>query len=140
MQVRNSLLILLAVLFVGCGRGNPAVAPVRGKVLLDGQPLRTGMVNTLPKAGRGSHGEIQSDGSFQLHTFGRNDGAMIGPHKVSVAVFDTKGPRSPENPYGKLLVPQRYTNPETSELTIDVDSGGLDSVVLELTSKEQKKK
>jgi hypothetical protein len=132
-------LLLLPVIgmFLGCGH-RAAVAPVKGKVLLDGRPLTTGVVNTLPSAGRGAHGEIQSDGSFQLHTFANNDGALIGDHKVAVAAYDPSAGRTPESPDGKLLVPSRYTNPETSKLKINVQPSGNDNVVLELTTKDQK--
>jgi len=140
MYVRRLWPLALTLLFLGCGSGHPAVAPVKGKVLLDGQPLHTGSVNTLRGAGRGAHGEIKSDGTFVLRTFAKSDGALLGTHKVAVAAYDGTGPKTPETPYGKLLVPQRYTNPETSNLSIEVDSGGTDSVVLELTTKDQKKK
>jgi hypothetical protein len=116
------------------------MAPVKGKVLLDGQPLTVGSVNTLPTAGRGAHGDIQSDGSFQLRTFAKNDGALVGRHKVSVSAYDSTGPKGPESPYGRLLVPQRYTNPESSGLTIDVQPSGNDNVVVEVTTEDQPRK
>lgn len=140
MKVRILFPLLPAILCAGCGPHGPAVAPVKGKVVLDGRPLAVGIVNTLPSAGRGAHGEIQADGSFQLHTFAKNDGALVGLHKVSVAAYDGSGGKTPESPYGKLLVPKRYLNPETSELKIDVQTSGNDEVVLDLTSKDPDKK
>jgi hypothetical protein len=116
------------------------MAPVKGKVLLDGRPLATGNVGTIPAAGRGAHGDIQADGTFELYTYAKRDGALIGKHKVGVVAYDSTGPKGPESPYGKLLVPQRYTNPESSGFTIDVQSGGNDNVVLEMTTKNQPKK
>src|ERR1051326_1731749 len=104
MQLRNPLLFIVAIFCAGCGPGHPAVAPVRGKVLLDGHPLKIGMVNTLPAAGRGAHGVIQSGGSFQLHTYGKNDGALVGSHKIAIAAYDGSGGKTPESPDGKLLV------------------------------------
>jgi hypothetical protein len=130
---------VLLVFCAGCGSKHAPMAPVEGRVLLDGRPLASGSVGTIPVAGRGAHGDVQSDGSFALHTFGKNDGALIGKHKVGVVLYDMKGPKSPESPYGKLLIPQRYTNPESSGLTIDVQPDGNHDVVLELTSKVQKK-
>jgi hypothetical protein len=91
-------------------------------------------VGTIPEIGRGAHGDIQSDGTFELYTYSDGDGARIGTHKVGVAAYDKSGGRTPESEYGKLLVPQRYTNPETSGLTIDVTEDGRDNVVLELSS------
>ena len=66
-------------------------------------------------------------------TFRNNDGALIGMHKVGVVAYEhrTKTPRADN---GKLLVPKRYTNPETSGLTIEVKSGSDNSPELNLTS------
>jgi hypothetical protein len=134
-----SIALLVLTSIAGCGKkGN--VAPVHGKVLLDGQPLTKGTVGTLPAAGRGANAVIQSDGSFSLRTFGKDDGASIGPHKVCVAAWEGTGGKGPEAAYGKALVPQRYMNPETSGLTIDVPPEGKNDVVLNLTSAAEPKK
>jgi hypothetical protein len=141
MRLRKYLFPLLLIsLCVGCGPKRPAMAPVKGKVLLDGRPLNIGNVGTIPSAGRGAHGDIQPDGTFELYTYSKNDGAMLGKHKVGVVAYDSSGPKGPESPYGKLLVPRRYMNPETSGFTIDVQPGGNDDVVLEMTTKDQNKK
>ncbi len=130
---------VIALTSVGCGPKRPNIAPVKGHVLFDGQPLTTGSLATMPKAGRGAKGVINSDGTFELSTFGKGDGATIGRHKVAVAAFESSAKAGPESGNGKLLVPERYTNPESSGLTIDVQPGGNYDVVLELTSKEDKK-
>lgn len=135
----RSLLILITAVFIGCGPKGPDLAPVTGRVTLDGQPLTHGHVGTLPVAGRGARGNIQPDGSFELHTYADNDGARVGKHKVGVAVYDASGPRGPESEYGKLLVPRHYTNPESSGLTIDVTPDGLEGVELKLTTAPEKK-
>ena len=127
-----NLLSLAACL--GCGPATPEVVPVTGKVLLDGQPLTVGRVLTTPSAGRGSNGLIGSDGTFELSTFGQRDGALIGRHKVAVVAYEGKT-GGPEAGLGKLLVPERYTNAETSGLTIDVDANEENTVVLELSSR-----
>lgn len=125
----------LQLAFVGCGRSTPPVAPVNGKVRLNGKPLTTGNVVTMPASGRGAHGVIDSDGSFALRTFGNNDGALLGMHKVAVVAYEAPaGASGPEAGYGKRLVPKRYTNPETSGLSIDVKSDDDNFPVLELKS------
>jgi hypothetical protein len=124
---------IAAAMVVGCGPRGPEVAKVRGIVLLDGKPLKKGHVATIPSAGKGANGFIQPDGSFELSTFGDNDGALVGTHKVGIAAYDG-ATKSPEGGYGKLLVPKKYTNPETSGLTIEVKSGNDNSTELNLTS------
>ncbi len=125
--------VVAVILSGGCGPRGPSVATVKGKVLLNGQPLTKGQVGTIPSAGRGANGIIQPDGSFELNTFRKGDGALIGTHKVGVAAFEG-GAKGPEGGNGKLLVPQRYTNPETSGLTIEVKADGDNAPVLELKS------
>lgn len=120
--------------FVGCGPQRPAIAPVHGKVFIDDRPLTQGRVVAVPSSGRGANGIIQSDGSFQLSTYGKNDGALVGTHKVAVVAYEGAGAGGPESSLGKLLVPQRYINPETSGLTIEVASGDDNAPVLKLQS------
>jgi hypothetical protein len=125
-------IVILAV--AGCGPKHPAMAYVKGKVLLNGEPMTMGSVGTVPTAGRGAHGDIRSDGSFELHTYAAGDGALIGNHKVAVVAYDQSGGKSPESEYGKLIVPKRYANYETSGLTIEVKEGEANTPTLELKS------
>src|SRR5947207_1522504 len=120
--------LVFSTSFVGCSRKGPVIAPVKGRVLLDGQPMTTGSVITLPTAGRGAKSFIQRDGTFQLGTFGATDGAIVGAHKVAVVAYDRPANAGPESGNGKLLVPQQYTNPESSGLAIDVPPEGNNDV------------
>jgi hypothetical protein len=128
------LLFVMFAALPGCGTKGPELAPVKGKVTLDGRPMTHGHVGTIPPVGRGAHGDIQSDGTFELHTYAKGDGARVGAHKVGVAAYDASAPRGPESEYGKLLVPKHYTNPESSGLTIDVSADGLENVELKLST------
>jgi len=95
--------------------------------------LASGALVTLPQSGRGAHGTI-TDGEFYLSTFGNNDGAVPGTHKVAVIAQEKSQGTGPEAPAGKLLVPEQYTNPDTSKLTIEVKSGETNSPTLKLIS------
>jgi len=87
---------------------------VKGKVTLKGQPLTKGIVRFEPDGyGRMATGEIQGDGTFVLTTYEKGDGAVVGQHRV----FVTGTGSSPR----KELVPKKYTAPENSKLTADVD-------------------
>jgi hypothetical protein len=125
-------MVICALVFMGCGRESP-LAQVKGTVLLNDEPLTTGSIMTLPSSGRGSNGTIQKDGTFQLKTVGEGDGARIGTHKVAVVAYESQE-KGPEAKTGKLLVPERYTNPETSDLTIEVKAGEVNAPTLKLTS------
>lgn len=117
---------------IGCGDSGPTLAPVKGNVLLDGQPLTTGTVSTQPAAGRGANGIIQPDGTFILSS-GREPGAIVGKHQVAVVAYEGAASSSPEAPQGKLLTPQRYATVATSGLSLEVTSGK-NTPTLELTS------
>jgi hypothetical protein len=122
-----------ALLLCGCWGNGLDLAEVRGKVLLDGKPLTKGHVLTQPQAGRGSNGNIQSDGTFELSS-GREKGALVGHHAVSVVAWEHENALGAESDFGKLLVPKAYTTFQTSNLAIDVSASGENNPVLELKS------
>ena len=121
-----------AAALCGCGGGLELI-PVEGKVMLDGKPLTKGHVLTQPTAGRGSNGNIQSDGTFALSS-GREEGALVGTHAVAVVAYENESALGAESDFGKLLVPKMYTNFQTSKLTIDVKGDEDNAPVLELVS------
>jgi hypothetical protein len=108
------------------------MASVHGKATLDGQPIAFGTVVTMPDNGRGAQGVIKN-GEFQLGTNAASDGALVGIHKVAV-IAQEPSQGGPEGKPGKLLVPEKYTNPTSSGLTIEVKSGETNTPTLELKS------
>ncbi|HEX6963021.1 MAG TPA: hypothetical protein VF175_14220 [Lacipirellula sp.] len=131
---RRSLGLALPLIaaLAGCGSGGVDLASVEGQVLLDGRPLAGGVVTTLPAQGRGARGELDEQGRFTLSSGSLGPGAAIGVHRVAVIAVADTGQLSPEAPK-KLLTPEKYANPETSGLTIDVQPGA-NSAVLKLDS------
>ncbi len=82
--------VTVAVL-LGCNEAPFPVAPVSGKVTLDGRPLTQGKVMFAPvrtasniEVGKPAIGVIQRDGSFVLTTYRNGDGAVVGEHWVTV--------------------------------------------------------
>ena len=94
---------------------------------------------TIPAAGRGANGEIGPDGTFELSTFSDRDGATLGTHKIGVAAYEPTSGGGAESGFGKSLVPERYHNPETSNLTIEVKASGDNYAELTLTTKASAK-
>lgn len=126
--MRNLYIVLSVIAIVppltGCGDAKPnrtPVAVVKGTVLLDGKPLETGSIETSVDSGRGALGSIHG-GAFELSTYGTNDGAVLGTHRIAVIARES-GEAGPEGKAGKLLVPERYTSASTSKLTIEVKDG-----------------
>jgi hypothetical protein len=97
--------------------------PVEGKVTLDGQPLKAGTVVFWPGDGKEERSTrfpsspIGEDGRFALHTDGA-EGAPVGTYKVTVIAEDLADSTKPEKT--RLLVPRKYTSPETTPLSVKV--------------------
>jgi hypothetical protein len=74
----------------GCtGETGPAVFPVTGKVLVDGEPRAGLAVMFLPDTSKGTTGpssiaQTDSEGRFTLNAPGEKQGAIAGTHKVTI--------------------------------------------------------
>ncbi len=100
----------------------PAKATFRGKVTLDGEPLRGGQLMALPvRAGvPQSAGFIGQDGDFILRTdIDGNyvDHAFVGRYRVTVTQFAMQAGASPP----RMTSPAKYASISTSGLSITVD-------------------
>ena len=141
--------------------GSSSTVPVEGVVTLDGQPLE-GAAGELRTGGRAARRRAQTDaaGKFSLTTAAEGKGVEPGKYKVGVSKMEKSIPWSPvpavppaRSPDGqvlcfpvrpsrgrglrlmpKLLVPAKYVNPNTSEITVVVEKG-MAPVQIELKSK-----
>ena len=131
------LLVACLVCAAGCGR-RPTLVPVSGRVTLDGKPLEFGSVMIQPTGGPAARGTIRPDGGFTVGTFAPGDGAIVGPATVRVACYEQQRPGAPppqgELALGKSLIPEKYTQFETSGLTATV-AAGMGPLAIDLTSK-----
>jgi hypothetical protein len=136
-KVAAAALAITAI--IGCGKPSHQLetAHFRGKVTLDGQPLRSGYVTFVNARGRSSSGEIQPDGTFEMSTYQSGDGAQVGSHPVVI----TPVPQDVAIPPGgnRVPIPERYQRAGTSGLTADVKPGEDNEVEFKLTTEEQKK-
>lgn len=133
------------LLWAGCS--DPVAArgqrvPVKGKVMLDGQPLTGGAIKFFPilensqelpaKAIQPSASELGDDGSFKLSTAGKA-GAPVGKYHVQVVA----GRNSDAEKWGR--VPAVYTT-QTSPLVVEVvESKSEGGYEIQLSSKEKPK-
>lgn len=116
------LAALAIVAVAGCGK-RVAMAPVEGRVTLDGTPLQLGAVMVQPKAGPAAQAKINPDGTFRLGTFKPDDGAIVGPATVRVICRKEITQPGSERAYGPSLIPEKYSRFETSGLTVDIKAG-----------------
>ena len=152
--------LLAAVLLAGgCGYRRAARVPVEGTVTLDGQPLEGASVMLFPEAGgRPANAVTDAAGRFTLSTYGGKDGAKPGHYKVVVTKMElTQAAAKRAEKMSKAaadaaeegetaetamafsdrdyrrVVPDRYANPETSGLSVEITSG-MEAFTLELTA------
>ena len=123
-----SPLLGLIMLPVGCSKSPYDVAPVQGRVTIDGQPMSAGQVMFAPlakggsvNAGKPAFGKIQSDGSYILSTYRDDDGAVVGEHTVTI--YDV----SEAARFSQLLVPGRRTvvADEDNQINIEITTGDI---------------
>ncbi len=100
-RVKFAIPLLLAM-FAGCGQSGSQVAPVSGRVTLDGRPLASADVSFQPDgAQRASSGRTDADGRYQLMFKRGQPGALVGEHTVRISV-SRELVRNPPN------IPARY--------------------------------
>jgi hypothetical protein len=136
----GAALMLGLVALAGCG-GGPVLAPVTGKVTLNGKPLERIALEFHPDGeGPRSTGLTGPDGTFTLTTDTGKPGAVVGPHKVVLrdqSIFPD-GPISRDDlnkdlssgkkprikaEYGdraKTTVTKTVENGKTNEITIEL--------------------
>jgi hypothetical protein len=113
---------------MGCGSSGPGMASVSGTVTYEGKPVPKGTITFQPvdsSKGRTATGEIGADGSYTVQTEQPGDGALVGDYRVAISAREEEvldyHPPKPVAP--KRLVPQKYENPQTSELKATVKPG-----------------
>ncbi len=121
--------VICATGLAGCSSERPIeLVPVAGKISLEGQPIRRGVVSLRPDdAGNLHHptGKIEQDGSYKLFTIER-EGAPPGRYKVLVFADANTNPQTGKSAHPAMpqwLVNPRYTALETTDLSLQVVSG-----------------
>jgi hypothetical protein len=136
---KRCLFLLLFPLLASCGGGPSQIAPVSGRVTLNGQPLPRAAVTFQPVAahgninpGPGSGGFTDSDGRYTLKLVGTaTPGAVVGKHKVKINLV-AQDNSADDRPKRIKDLPPQYNR--KSKLEYDVPAGGTNSADFPLTS------
>ena len=120
------ILAILCAVLVGCD-SRPRRVPISGRVLIDGEPLTTGMIQFAPADTRPSVGAIDENGQFTMACYGEDDGVIPGTHAVSIIATEIISSSKI-----KWYAPKKYADPQTSGLTVEVDKKR-DDLVFEIT-------
>jgi hypothetical protein len=130
--------VILTTVAGGCGPKR-TVATVSGKVTYRGKPVAFGTVNFRLRDGTQiSRGIIKPDGTFQMQTSDGIPGADLGVNLVRITCYEIQNPSGAKpdprfKPFGRLLIPPKYIQFETSGLTVDVQPDKANVVAFELT-------
>jgi hypothetical protein len=130
------VLCLSPLVLAGCP---PQTATVKGKVYLDGVPLKGGSVALINPGGFSASGDILEDGSYVVHNVSTGtvkvcvDTESINPKGKSAPTYSPpKGAPVPEGGYnpgegarankGKryIKIPEKYGQPDTTDLTLTI--------------------
>lgn len=157
------LWLLVAALVVTTGCSKSSLIPVTGTVTLDGKPLDGAAISFVPAIAPDSDtapagqtpatGQTDASGKFTLGSVA-GVGAVQGTYKVGVSkaaagakvtggdapkgappgTMLSGGPGTGKPPaMAKNLVPDKYVNPDTSGITVEVKPG-MEPVTIALTS------
>jgi hypothetical protein len=144
-KITGLLLGVLAIASAGC-QGKPPFAPVEGTVTQGGKPLAGVIVDFYPDPGtlgpRSTSTPTDEAGHYRLRSsWGGQDGAVMGPHRVcildahergrnSFGRLPKKAANSKEAPKEEMLrkqaaprVPPSYSHPNETPLRVEVHSG-----------------
>jgi hypothetical protein len=136
--MRPLLLPLLVLpLLAGCNSEPYSVAPVSGRITLNGKALAKASVTFAPVAdggnqepGPSSAGTTDSDGRYDLRLIGTDRrGAVVGKHKVRIALTDETN-TADDMPSRLKQLPLKY-NAQT-RLEFEVPAKGSDQANFDL--------
>jgi hypothetical protein len=124
----------------GCGGDAHPLAPVAGRITLDGEPLAEASVGFEPirvgdaaSAGPGAYGSTDADGRFRLETPDRRAGATVGKNRVWVRTLRAERGRGGDAMLtAQERIPTRYNS--KTKLTFDVPAEGTDAADFALVS------
>ena len=121
--MKNILLIVVClfgiVIVSGCGNGNVRLVTYSD----NGEPLEVGTV-ALTNGAIQARGEIGKDGKYVIGSLAAGDGLPPGEYKVYVAgaVKLLSEPKEDEIVETAPLIDEKFTTPNTSGLTLNVDA------------------
>jgi hypothetical protein len=114
-DVYPACFVILMACLAGCGKTGPELAPVTGRITLDGQPLENADIVFQPDGSKPpSTGRTSADGRYELAYKRGVMGGMIGSNTVRITI-------SPEVVSNPPSIPARYNT--ESELKKEVKSG-----------------
>lgn len=136
--MRNFLAIglFLSLILTGCGGGvdNPPCSPVTGTITRGTTPVANADVVFHPQGtgdvGKAGTGKTDANGKFTISTYGKDDGALVGKHHVTVVAGtdsadipnDSEGLKKLEEERKKSALPETFREASKTPIQVDVDA------------------
>lgn len=121
----RGLVIGFCLVPLACSSGRVTVYPVGGEVFINGRPTPGALVHFHPldkEKCRPAFATVQEDGSFQLTTYTKFDGAAAGDYAVTINWYDERRDDT-ETIQGPDKLQGRYLVPENSGLKVSICRG-----------------
>lgn len=146
-RVITTILSLVAASSLGCSTEEPTLIPgrnptipVHGTITLDGTPIEGATVMFFSeKLMITSYGKTDASGQYHLTTYEPGDGAPVGRYQVSVKkvkqtiVEPSDHPSLPPTTKTSQLLPEQYSDYESSQLRAVVAKGGTNAFLFNLS-------
>ena len=134
---------LASLVSMGCGNRSYDVAPVSGRITLDGKPLANAQVIFQPIAGAGknaepgpgSYGKTDADGRYTLETVEPAEpGAVVGRHRVTISTANFSANPADDSAAAmpKETLPKSCSN---GKMQMEVPPGGTDKADFDIKSR-----
>ncbi len=110
MRLRYLLYLVALSCFAGCAKSGPDVAPVTGRITLDGQPLQYAIVTFQPDGKSAASSGTDKDGNYELMYKRGVVGAPVGKNRVTI-LLDVEQAHRPQIPLQTDLVREVKAGP-----------------------------
>lgn len=134
--------LLAPLTLASCGSSDVKVPvhPVKGKLLVDGQPADGATITLNPQGdfplkNAAPTATVKSDGTFAVNLYGNGDGAPAGNYVVTVQWFKLVKDPNGASGRGPNVLPAHYATPEKSPVKIVVKEGPNQLEPIEIRSK-----
>jgi hypothetical protein len=149
----SSIAVVALLAAAGCGGGGedewaakrPATVPASGTLTFNGEGVEGATVILAPANATG--GEVYgasavtgSGGSFEFSAFPPEPGAVPGQYQVGVTKVESQQAAAPAEgahsdtslPPPKNLLPEQFSDPTKSGITLEIPAGGKTDIKLDL--------
>jgi hypothetical protein len=112
---------------VGCSESGPQIAPVHGRITLDGRPLANADIRFQPAGPeRPSVGRTDNDGHYELMYKRGEPGAVVGQHTIRIWVSRevVRNPPIIAARFDTKTELHREVKPDQNEFDFDVTTEG----------------